>query len=321
MADLQELPYGYRLRFMSPNNQALVAHYLTLLQARHYAFSTRQHVIESLKSLCDRLPADRRGTIAQDLTLITADDLDAWLQASHDKGLAASTIQSALSTLRQFFTFLQDEGHLVRHPIRRHRHDVIVPQHLPRPMAEADIAPFFHVIDSVRDRLMFLLMLRCGLRVSEVCNLTWSAINLEAGSIRIDEGKDHVDRVVYFSSDLEQTLILWQGLQVSSSIYLFPSPFQRKKGKPLSPRRLQLLMTSYCQQAQVSTDYSPHCLRHSFATQLLNAGASLEVVQELMGHRDIAMTLRYTQLYDSTKRQQYDQAMAQVQARQSIGGR
>ena len=80
-------------------------------------------------------------------------------------------------------------------------------------------------------------------------------------------------------------------------------------------------MTKYCQQAQLTAPYSSHCLRHSFATQLLNAGASLEVVKELMGHRDIGMTLRYTLLYDSTKRQQYDEAMAKVQARQSIGRR
>lgn len=318
MADLQQFPHAHRLHFMSPNNQALVAHYLTLLQARQYAPSTLQQVSIALYTLCKRLPPDRAHAIAQDLTLTTADDIDTWMQVSYDQGLAPSTIRSALSSLRQFFTFLLDEGHLVRHPIRRHRHNVILPQSLPRPMAETDIVAFFRVIDTVRDRLMFLLMLRCGLRVAEVAHLPWSAVNLEAGSVRIDNGKDHVDRVVYFSSDVEQALGQWQGLQGRGKAYLFPRRFKRKQGQPISERLIQLLMKRYCQSAQIDTKYTPHNLRHSFATQLLNAGASLEVVQELMGHRHISMTLRYALLYDTNKRQQYDQAMAQVERRQRI---
>ena len=74
----------------------------------------------------------------------------------------------------------------------------------------------------------------------------------------------------------------------------------------------------YLKLAGITKAYSPHSLRHTFATQLLNAGASLEVVKELMGHRSLDMTLRYTQLYDRTKRAQYDQAMAQVEKRQGV---
>lgn len=321
MADLQQLPHGHLLLFMSPHNQVLVARHLSLLQARQCAPGTLQNVVSALKALCDRLPPHRAHVIAQDLTQTTPEDIDAWLHASHEKGLAPGSIRSMLNPLRQFFTRLLDDGDLASHPIRRRRHDVMVPQSLPRPMAEADIIAFFHVIDSLRDRLMFLLMLRCGLRLSEMCHLRWAAINWEAGSIRIDNGKDHIDRVVYYTSDVEQDLRQWQRLDGAGSDYLFPSPVKRRRGQPLSPRLIQRLMTRYCQQAKISTNYSPHCLRHSFATELLNAGASLEVVRELMGHRHISMTLRYTQLYDSNKRQQYDPAMAQVELRQHIGGR
>jgi site-specific recombinase XerD len=321
MADLQQFRNGHLLRFMSSSNQARVARHLALLQARQYAPATLKNVVIALKALCDRLPPQRGRVIAQDLTQTTPEDIDAWLHASHEKGLAPGSIRSTLNPLRSFFTGLLDDGLMSGHPIRRRRHDVIVPQSLPRPMAETDIIAFFRVIDSLRDRLMFLLMLRCGLRLSEMCHLIWAAINWEAGSVRIDHGKDHVDRVVYYTSDVEQALRQWQRLDGAGSDYLFPSPVKRRRGQPLSLRYIQVLMTRYCQQAQISTHYSPHCLRHSFATELLNAGASLEVVSELMGHRHISMTLRYTQLYDSNKRHQYDQAMAQVERRQSIGGR
>ncbi len=77
----------------------------------------------------------------------------------------------------------------------------------------------------------------------------------------------------------------------------------------------------YLKLAGITKAYSPRSLRHTFATQLLNAGASLEVVKELMGHRSLDVTLRYTQLYDHTKRSQYDQAMAQVERRHGLEGR
>ncbi len=100
---------------------------------------------------------------------------------------------------------------------------------------------------------------------------------------------------------------------------MFPSP--SKAGAPLSVRQIQHRMAASLKAAQITRPYSPHCLRHTFATELLNAGASLEVIKELMGHRSITMTLRYTQLYDATKRAQYDQAMAHVTTRQALDGR
>ena len=92
----------------------------------------------------------------------------------------------------------------------------------------------------------------------------------------------------------------------------------RKGGLPLGARQIRNRMTRYLKRAGITKRYSPHSLRHTFATQLLNAGASLEVVKELMGHRSLQMTLRYTQLYDRTKRAQYDHAMAQVEQQQSL---
>lgn len=76
-------------------------------------------------------------------------------------------------------------------------------------------------------------------------------------------------------------------------------------------------MMRYLEKAEVGRHYSPHNLRHTFATQLLNAGCQLEVLKELMGHKSLAMTLCYTELYDTTKRRQYDRAMERIQSKQA----
>jgi integrase len=108
---------------------------------------------------------------------------------------------------------------------------------------------------------MFLLMLRCGLRVGEVSALSWSAIDGEARSIRIDNGKGQVDRVVYYSPDVEHALRQWRRLQPADLQYVFPSPL--KPGSPLSVRTIQRLMARYLTDAHIAAPYSPHALRHN----------------------------------------------------------
>jgi integrase/recombinase XerD len=217
-----------------------------------------------------------------------------------------------------FFVFLCDHGVLAQSPIQLPRHQILVPTRLPRPMAEAEVIVFFRVIDALEDRTMFLLMLRCGLRVSEVSHVRWAAIDMAQGTLRVNTSKGQVDRVVYLSPDVATALRQWYGLQSATIGYVFPSRMTRKGGLPLGARQIRNRMTRYLKRAGITKRYAPHSLRHTFATQLLNAGASLEVVKELMGHRSLQMTLRSTQLYDRTQRAQYDHAMAQVEQQQGL---
>ena len=156
------------------------------------------------------------------------------------------------------------------------------------------------------------------IRVSEVSGVRWSAIDLGQGTLRVDNSKGQVDRVVYLAPDVATALRQWQRPQTAAASYVFPSRMVRQGGLPLGARQIRNRMTRYLKLAAITKAYSPHSLRHTFATQLLNAGASLEVVKELMGHRSLQMTLRYTQLYDRTKRAQYDQAIAQVEKHQGV---
>jgi site-specific recombinase XerD len=220
--------------------------------------------------------------------------------------------------LQGFFGFLCHHGVLAQSPIQLPRHHILLPTRLPQPMAEAEIVVFFRVIDALEDRTMFLLMLRCGLRVSEVSHVRWEAIDMAQGTLRVNTSKGQVDRVVYLSPDVATALRQWHGLQSATADYVFPSRMTRKGGLPLGARQIRNRMTRYLKLAGITKRYAPHSLRHTFATQLLNAGASLEVVKELMGHRSLQMTLRYIQLYDRTKRAQYDHAMAQVEQQQGL---
>ena len=320
MKEPKHFPYGHLLPFLSPHNKTLVANYLTLLQARQYAPNTLAAIAGTLKSFCLLLPQPRRDCIIDDFAHTTADDIDAYMQAACELGRAPSTISGALVTIRCFFAFLLEEGHLQRQPVRRHRHQIIVPQTLPRPMPQDDVVKLFQVIDSLRDRVLFLLMLRCGLRVNEVRQVPWSAVNWEQSSVRIDDGKGQVDRVVYYSRDVEQALSQWHRWQPQGTRYLFPSRIAKRGGQPIARRTVADVMTKYLHRAGLERRYSCHSLRHTFASELLNAGASLEVVKELMGHKKLDMTLRYAKLYEATKRQQYDQAMAALEPHQNLLG-
>ena len=143
-------------------------------------------------------------------------------------------------------------------------------------------------------------------------SLSWDAIDLSAGTVRITLGKGKVDRIVYLSPDATQALQVWRHHHTPGR-YLFPSRTRTKDH--LSRFQINVLMEQHLGAAGLTRHYSPHCLRHTFATHLLNAGVPLEVLKELMGHHSIQITLRYTQLYDATKRHQYEQAMTKITQR------
>src|SRR5215471_8476125 len=276
---LQECPqFRRQLPFFSPQNQTVIVDYIAYLRARHYGRAMQESTLRALKSFVVLMPEARLATLAHDLRQTTATDMDAWIEAAFRHPLAPSTVATRLRLLQGFFAFLHDQGAIAQSPIRLPRHHILIPQDLPRPMADDEVVACFRVIDTVRDRTMFLLMLRCGLRVSEVSGLVWSALDFVQGTVRIDNSKGHVDRVVYLAPDVAKALRQWQRLQGAPAAYVFPSRVSRKGGLPLSARQIQNCMSRYLRLAGITKPYSPHALRHTFATQMLNAGASLEVV-------------------------------------------
>ena len=168
--------------------------------------------------------------------------------------------------LQGFFGFLGDQGFLVQSPMQLPRHQILVPTRLPRPMAEAEVVAFFQVIDALEDRTMFLVMLRCGLRVSEVSHVRWAAIDRAQGPLRVNTRKGQVDRVVSLSPDVATALRQWHGLQAATADYVFPSRMTRKGGLPLGARHIRNRMTRSLHVAGLTKRYAPHSLRHYAVT-------------------------------------------------------
>jgi integrase/recombinase XerD len=310
--------YQPALACFSAPNQDRILQYLAHLAARQYAGLTLNAVVTTLPALLRQLPGQRQVVLTADLTQTTAQDISAFITAAQASGLAPSTINTKVSLLAGFFEYLREEGAMTQQPVLRRRHRLLTPTVLPKPIPDVDLAAFFQVIDSVRDRLIFLFMLRCGLRVSEVCTLAWDALDLEAETVRINQGKGQVDRLVYLSPDVKRALAVWRAHH-TPGVYLFPSP--KRHRSHLFRSQINVLMDQYLAAAGLIRHYSPHCLRHTFATHLLNAGVSLEVLKELMGHHSISLTLRYAQLYDTTKKHQYETAMAKIAQQQAVSGR
>ena len=161
-------PQLRRVHFFSPQNPVLVAASLAHLRARHYAASTPDHALRARKCFAVLTPAGRQATLYAALTQTTPTDIDVWMAAAFQQGLAPGTIVTCRRGMQGFFGFLCDQGVLAHSPMQLPRHQSLVPARLPRPMAATEVVAFFRVIDTLEDRTIFLLMLRCGLRVSAV---------------------------------------------------------------------------------------------------------------------------------------------------------
>jgi site-specific recombinase XerD len=193
------------------------------------------------------------------------------------------------------YTFLSmDDPNLVC-PVLPHRHHLREPQRLPRPVQEEDLRRFFAVIHDSRDRAMFALMLRCGLRIAEVAALLLSDLYLDEPHPRlVVRGKGSRERSVYLSSQTERILRRYLAERpTASSDFVFLS--YQLEG--LSTTAIHKRLMRYREQANVRL--TSHRLRHSFANDLVSAEVPVTTIQKLLGHRWLETTQIYVTANDS----------------------
>jgi site-specific recombinase XerD len=245
----------------------------------------------------------------------TVEKVDAYIDHLHRKRMHPASINLYLVILRVFYDYLKyDESIPLANPVKGNRR-LRVPKPLPRTLRDQEVDQLLNAINSKRDMAMFKLMLRCGLRVEEVSNLTIGAINLKRRRILVRQGKGGKDRVVYISADAHDALQAY--LKARSSYRrkkIFLVERGKYKGHPISVRGIQKRIEFYAKETAIKV--SCHRLRHTMATQLLNAEAEIETIQDLLGHNWITTTQKYCKLSNLKVQRDYFKAMRRVQQRQ-----
>ncbi len=243
------------------------------------------------------------------LSEVTRKEIGAYVDHLLRNRRRPKTITCHLQTIRLFFDYLiNEEGRSMINPVTRI--SLRLPKPLPRHLKDDQVKSLFAVITDLRDRAMFMLMLRCGLRVQEVAELTIDAVEYQRRQIFVFHGKGAKDRVVYMSEDARSALLAYLAKRSSKARELFLVQKGPMRGKPLSVRGIQKRIEYYARESKLNV--SCHRLRHTMATQLLNADADLATIQDLLGHGQITTTQRYCRVANLKVQRDYYKAMEVV---------
>ncbi|WP_223787080.1 site-specific tyrosine recombinase XerD [Marinicella meishanensis] len=256
--------------------------------SRHSLNSYRTDVQQFFKHLNDQADVVLSATPTEALTHIKQLNL---------QQLNGRTIARKISALRQFYLYLQRTGQVTDNPFA----EVVQPKlhrSVPKPMTEQQVEQLLEVPDTqtwlgLRDRAMLELMYATGMRVSELVTLQINQVNLNQGVVRI-QGKGGKERLIPFGEDCMAWLERYIKTQKQQIQHNRGYLFFNQKGTVMSRQAFWYRVKKHAQTAMIQPAPSPHVLRHSFATHLLNHSADLRVVQMLLGHSDLSTTQIYT---------------------------
>ena len=262
---------------------------------------TEQSLMRFL-SFCRDLGKDR-------IELISRHELEAFIEYEQDRGLKPATVRTTLSMVYAFIRFLI-KNKVIDQELLERRIKLRLPDYLPRAIEAEHIRQLLSVVDRIRDRAMILLLLRTGMRIGELLNTTVDDIDLSNQKILIYQAdKTWVGRVVYFSADAREALYDW----LRARNRLIRRLFYGQGRKSMSYESARSLFKKYLNKAGLQYHgYTLHCLRHTFATDLLNARMPLECLRVLLGHTNLEMTRRYAKLTDKRREEEYFNAINKV---------
>ena len=251
-----------------------------------------------------------QNTTKRTLKEITRDDLEAFIEYEQDRGLKLSTVRFKLVILRAMIRFLIEQEQIKPDVLTR-KVQIKLPSVLPKAIDPEDMKQFLSFVDKVRDKALFLLLLRTGMRIGELLGAKVCDLNLKEQKIMIYQAeKTGSGRIVYYSDDAQVALKKWLEERDPACEFLFYGHFKKK----LTYGGAREIFLKYVRKAGlVNKGYTIHRLRHTFASELLNAGMRLEYLQTLLGHTSIEVTRRYARLTDKTREKEYFKAMERIE--------
>ena len=246
----------------------------------------------------------------KDTSQLSGQDIVEYTYDLSIRGYATSTISRQISTIKNFFIFLVSEG------IEKNLElNVVMPKkekHLPSYLTKEEMERLLNATNinkknGLRDRAMFELMYSSGLRVSELVNLTKSELNIPEKILKI-KGKREKTRLIPVGEIAMDYLLRYLNESRNKNKFANESKylFINKQGKPISRQHFFIQVRKYALEAGITKTISPHTLRHSFATHLLENGADLRLVQELLGHTNVETTQIYTHISQDSIISAYD---------------
>jgi site-specific recombinase XerD len=233
--------------------------------------------------------------------------------ADGGRSLSRPTVARKLAAIRTFFRYMVEREELDQNPA-----DLVSsprrPRKLPRLMRPDEVAALLdripaHTPLELRDRALFELAYSCGLRCEELVNLDAGCVDFDAEELRV-VGKGSKTRIVPVGEPAQRALerYLARGRPELAGRSDEPALFVSKTGRRLSPSDVRRRLSSWLRNAGLSSAVSPHTLRHSFATHLLEGGADLRTIQELLGHSSVSTTQVYTSVESGRLRNQYERS-------------
>jgi len=265
-----------------------------LRAARNTALNYRRDLLDFRRFLLDRADGDEVVTGE-----IDSDQIRGYLGELIKRELRPATVQRRLFAIKAFFrwreqtTGAQSPARAIRSPRSERRLPAVLQQDEVRRLIEADpqgLGPA-----RLRDRAIMETLYSSGLRVSELCGLDWRDIDWEIGTVMVRQGKGNKDRLVPIGEPALAALANWR--RATPVAWEAKGPvITNLRGGRLTPRAIEALLARRIGAAGLRTPITPHGLRHCFATHMLNNGADLRSIQEMLGHASLATTQRYTHL-------------------------